>query len=218
MSPAPGQPRALLFDLGRVLVGYDWKPALERFARRADPAAGPVEVAAIAAWMLGPDGPHDALCRGQLDANGLLAALHTRLDPDHGIEDTWLVDVWCDMFEPLEGALDLIDALRGQAWLALVSNTNALHFDHLEARFALRRRFDRVALSHEVGSMKPEPALYLAALEDSGCRPEQAWFVDDLTENVDGARALGMRASRFESVPILQRELGAMGFRLDRSD
>lgn len=218
MSTPHERPRALLFDLGRVLVGYDWHEALRRLAECVDPVGERVTAADVASWMLGPEGPHDTYCLGQIDSAGLLTAIHEEFDPQHRLDDAWLAHLWCDMFDAMPGALATVDALNGQAKLALVSNTNALHFDHLEREFGLRRRFDHVSLSHEVGSMKPEPTLYLDALDGVGCTPAQAWFVDDLPINVEAARALGMRASRFENVPVLRRELRAMGFTLDGAD
>lgn len=212
MSDATERPRALLFDLGRVLVGYDWHPALARIAARLDGHGGHTTAEEIAAWMLGPDGPHDAYCLGRLDTRGLLEAIHAHLDPQHRLDDAWLVHTWCDMFTAMPDALATVDALRGQARLALVSNTNALHFDHLERRFDLRARFDHVALSHEVASMKPDAGLYLDALRGVDTPADRAWFVDDLQQNVEGARALGMRASLFVDVVSIRDELRAMGF------
>lgn len=217
MSAAVARPSALLFDLGRVLVGYDWHDAMRRLAGRIDPSGGRVDAATITAWMLGDDGPHDAYCTGRIDSAGLLAAIHARFDPQRHVDDGWLAWLWCDVFTPMPGALETVDALRGQARLALVSNTNALHFEHLEREFCLRARFDQLSLSHEVGSMKPAPALYLDALAGTRCAAESAWFVDDLPANVEGARALGMRASLFEGLPRMRAELHAMGFELDPS-
>lgn len=215
MSAPHERPRALLFDLGRVLVGYDWHEALRRLAARVDPTGERVAAQEVATWMLGPEGPHDAYCLGQIDSAGLFAAIHERYDPQHRLDDAWLTHLWCDMFTAMPDALATVDAVKGQAKLALVSNTNALHFDHLEREFGLRRRFDHVSVSHEVGSMKPAPTLYLDALAAVGCSPEQAWFVDDLAVNVEAARALGMRASRFENVALLRSDLRALGFSID---
>ena len=224
MSASGSRPLALLFDLGRVLVGYDWHASLRRLAERVDPTGERVDARLVADWMLGPDGPHDAYCLGKLDSEGLLSAIRARFDPlgrldgHHRLDDDWLAHIWCDMFTAMPGALPTVDALRGQAELGLVSNTNAMHFDHLEREFGLRWRFDHVSLSHEVGSMKPEPALYLDALEALGCAPRQAWFVDDLPANVEAARALGMRASLFQDVASLRNQLRAMGFELEGAD
>jgi epoxide hydrolase-like predicted phosphatase len=52
--------------------------------------------------------------------------------------------------------------------------------------------FDAVVISAEVGLRKPEPEIYLFAAERLGVQPPECVFVDDLPQNVDGARAVGM--------------------------
>ena len=60
-------------------------------------------------------------------------------------------------------------------------------------------------LSYEIGVMKPNPAIYLAATENVGTPPEHCLFVDDLQDNVDGAQAVGMQGIRFENATRLSR-------------
>ena len=202
------RPEALLFDLGRVLVGYDWNDSLRRLADRLEG----VTVDEILDWILDPHGPVDAYDRGEIDDAAFLEALHARFDPDRRFDDAWLAELWCDMFEPWPAALDLVDRVRPQAALALVSNTNPLHFGTLDHRLGLRERFDHVSVSHEVGALKPEPAIFRHALDGLGVDPDRAWFTDDLDQNLAGARALGIRTHRFETVDELRRELASLDF------
>jgi HAD superfamily hydrolase (TIGR01509 family) len=55
--------------------------------------------------------------------------------------------------------------------------------------------------------MKPDAKIYLAAANNVKTPPEQCLFIDDLKVNVDGARAVGMQAIRFESVFRLEQQL-----------
>jgi epoxide hydrolase-like predicted phosphatase len=57
--------------------------------------------------------------------------------------------------------------------------------------------FDGVIISCEVGIMKPDPRIYRLAAESLGVRAEEALFIDDFIENVEGARRAGMRALHF---------------------
>jgi putative hydrolase of the HAD superfamily len=59
-------------------------------------------------------------------------------------------------------------------------------------RLGLEEEFDAVILSFEVGARKPQPDIYLAALEALQVRPSEAIFVDDQAEYCDGAKALGI--------------------------
>jgi HAD superfamily hydrolase (TIGR01509 family) len=75
---------------------------------------------------------------------------------------------------------------------AIVSNS-----DHgtrpVVERLGLPREADAILLSFEVGSAKPDAAIYRAALDALGATPEASVFVDDQTDYCDGAEALGIR-------------------------
>ena len=53
---------------------------------------------------------------------------------------------------------------------------------------------DALVYSHEVGCMKPDPAIYHIVCERLGVAPRDALLLDDVQANVDGARAAGMQA------------------------
>ena len=59
--------------------------------------------------------------------------------------------------------------------------------------------------------MKPDRAIFQAAVERAGCRPEECFFTDDIAAYVEGARSLGIDAVQFESREQLEREMEARG-------
>lgn len=204
-------PRAILFDLGNVLCSFDWEASVERLADRL---AG-TGAAEIVRWLLGPHGPHDPYCRGQIDDRMLLQALHDRWDPDRRLADAWLRELWCDMFTPLPEVLGLIDRLRGQAHLGLVSNTNPMHFEHLDRLLRLQDRFDALTLSHQVGALKPDRRMFEHALAAAGAAPGQALFIDDVAPFVAAARLRGLRGHVFVGAQPLRWELLRQGLDVD---
>jgi epoxide hydrolase-like predicted phosphatase len=74
----------------------------------------------------------------------------------------------------------------------LISNTWGA--PTLVRRRELSRRFDVVIRSDEVRLRKPQPEIYLLAAARLGVSPSECVFVDDLLQNVEGARAVGMEA------------------------
>jgi putative hydrolase of the HAD superfamily len=58
---------------------------------------------------------------------------------------------------------------------------------------------DEIIISAEEGIAKPDPRIFRIAAERLGVRPQEAVFVDDRPENVQGARAVGMRGIQFET-------------------
>ena len=57
--------------------------------------------------------------------------------------------------------------------------------------------FDEMIISAEVGFVKPDPRIYHLALERLGVSPQEAVFIDDYLKNVEGARAVSMKAIHF---------------------
>ena len=97
-----------------------------------------------------------------------------------------------------QSLLACIDRLRQQGFaLGLLSNFSTDLRGMLEAQ-DLTRRFDHVAISAEIGVMKPDAAAYEAALGMLGLPASACVFIDDLPTNVAAARALGMHGIVFE--------------------
>ena len=95
---------------------------------------------------------------------------------------------------------------------AMLSNMQADMIAHVRAKFSWLNDFDEQIFSSEVRLIKPDPALYCRALERLRTHPRETIFIDDREENVEGARAVGMTAFRFRSIPELRRELESAGF------
>ena len=66
------------------------------------------------------------------------------------------------------------------------------------ARYQFEKLVDTVIYSCEEGIAKPEPAIYHLAYQRLGVTPEEAVFLDDVEDFVEGARRLGMRAVLFQ--------------------
>jgi glucose-1-phosphatase len=78
-------------------------------------------------------------------------------------------------------------------------------------RLAIDRKFPhffcgahRNFLSYELGLHKPDVEVYLAASRQLGIAPDRCLFLDDVEENVLGARAAGMASMRFDNSRIAE--------------
>jgi glucose-1-phosphatase len=101
---------------------------------------------------------------------------------------------WSDMFWEDQAVLRLI-AEAPVARRYLLSNTNDIHWSFIQERYPhILQPFDRLLVSHELGLEKPDPEIYRWVIRDSGYAPEAHLFIDDIEENVLGARAVGMDA------------------------
>jgi putative hydrolase of the HAD superfamily len=112
---------------------------------------------------------------------------------------------WEDIFWLNEPVARLIAFLKARGYtLLLGSNTNILHSTYFRRRFAPTFDvFDRLILSHDVGHMKPDRRFYQACVAAAGVPAASCLFIDDLPENVEGARRAGLTGLRYVETPEL---------------
>ena len=91
-------------------------------------------------------------------------------------------------------AKSVLGELQGRYKLALISNfDHPPHVHRLLDDLALRPFFDSVVVSGDVGVKKPDPAIFVPALEQTGLVAAEALFVGDSPEDdIAGARAAGL--------------------------
>jgi len=176
--------KAVLFDLGRVLVHYDHRKTLQAVA-----ALITSDLAALESLMHEISLP---LGKGELDAEALHALFGERLGLTADLPT--FIDAFAAGIERDDAALAYAVALqqRPATTVAIISNTNDAHVRWLDAHLPELMVFDLVMMSNEVGALKPAPVIYELALELLSVLPGQAIFIDDLAANVAAATALGM--------------------------
>ncbi|HEY0093955.1 MAG TPA: HAD family phosphatase [Archangium sp.] len=199
MSPPP---RAVILDLGNVLVFHDNSLLFRRLGARAGLSVPEAERRlAGAGWT--------AANRGLLGAEGIRRNVCEALGVD--LPTGEFNALWSSHFTVHEAVLPRVEGLVGRVKLVLLSNTNVLHVEYLRPRLPLLERFDHLVLSCEVGHVKPEPAIYQEALKHAGCAPHEAVFFDDLPEYVEAANALGIRGHLFTTAASFDAQLKALG-------
>jgi len=123
------------------------------------------------------------------------------------------VDLWGTFFNPQRDSavVALVGELRDRGYRA-VCGTNTLPA-HYEKHRALGDYdiFDGVYASHRMGVAKPDGEFWGLILKAEGVPPSEAFFIDDLEENVVAARALGLGAHRFVSAEDIRKKLETLG-------
>lgn len=196
------QYNAILFDLGKVLIPFDFSRAFDRMSLRC--GLSPDEIRGRLAG---------AQIFGEFECGAITpAAFAQSVTKELNIEGNFVefCEIWTSIFlpDPLLPE-SLIAKLRRNYRTVIVSNTNEIHFDMLRKTYGIIGQFDDYVLSYQIGAMKPNPAFYQAAIASAGCDPERCIFIDDLEENVAGARAAGMDGIRFLDREQLEAELKA---------
>lgn len=177
--------RALLVDLGNVLVRFDHDLTIGALSR-ATGRPGPELRHAIF-----DSGLERELDLGRLGADQLFREVEARLHLGRLPDEVW-IPAWRDIFSPIPEALDLLGRLAPTVRTALVSNTNALHWEGVQRVCDVATRVDALALSFQVGAVKPDPRIFDAALCALSAGHASAVFADDRADLVAAARDLGI--------------------------
>lgn len=91
---------------------------------------------------------------------------------------------------------NLIDEIADRFTLALLSNTNPIHWRQVRSTTDIFSKFDKLFLSFETGYFKPEPDAFAQVVDHFGCDAADVIFLDDSALNVASASKLGMRAEQ----------------------
>ena len=197
--------RAVIFDLGNVLLNYNAKKSARRFARAC-------KVPLTKVWdHFFTSSTEKAYTRGEITCREFYS--HAQACLNIRVDFETFKHYWNDIFWENKGMDALLARLKKKYPLYLLSNTNKMHFDHIKKNFKILRHFTKTFPSHEVGCRKPEPQIYKKVLKRIQLKPEETVFVDDVSPFVEGARAVGMHAIQFRSPQQLVRELKKMGIK-----
>jgi FMN phosphatase YigB (HAD superfamily) len=190
------RPQAVVFDLGKVLVDFDYGIAARRIAAQGKITAEAVKrfldqsplLFRYETGLIGKQQFYDEICA----ATGFSAGL-----PE-------FCNFFSDIFVPDEPMVALQVELRNNGLPAYVfSNTNELAIEHIR-RFPFFANFDGYILSFEHGAMKPDPKLYEVVEKISGRRGAEILYLDDRPENVEAGAARGWQVILQES-PVKSR-------------
>lgn len=196
---------AVVFDLGGVLI--DWDPRrLYRSLFHGDEAAMETFLATVCTpeWNRQQD-----TGRPWSEAVATLTAEHPeQRELIHAYWERW-PETLGDAIQPTVDVLADVRA-SGVPTYAL-SNWSAETFPAARPRYPFLEWFDGIVISGEVRAAKPDRRIYEALLERYDLERGSILFIDDVAENVDAARALGIRSVRFTDGAALRRELIALG-------
>lgn len=114
-----------------------------------------------------------------------------------------LIDSWNAMLGPIaEEKLHMLLDLQKSYEVYLLSNTNSIHLDHVYRYLKKEHNihhfdtkyFDKTYYSHLIGLRKPDHEIYRYVIKDLNLTPGASLFIDDLNENVEAARQVGLKA------------------------
>jgi putative hydrolase of the HAD superfamily len=196
--------KTVIFDLGRVIVPFDFQRGYSRMAAAC--GLTPEEVRArihaldiVVPYESGHITSEDFVAR-VLDSTGAAISFDE------------FSEIWSSVFLPETLLTDsMVESVKRSCRLVLLSNTNDIHFRMIRESYPILRHFDEFVLSYEVGAMKPDPRIYARAIEAARCEPGECFFTDDVPAYVEGAVRAGIDAVVFENCAATRAELQKRG-------
>ena len=196
--------KTLIFDLGRVIVPFDFERGYRAMAERTGLEAAEVRARIVATGCVAP------YETGLLETPEFVRTISEALEHPITVEE--FQQVWSIIFLPETLVPEaLFVRLKERYRLVLLSNTNDLHFRFVRQRYPLLRHLDQYVLSYEEKAMKPDPRIYAAAIRAAQCDPGECFFTDDIPEYVAGARQAGIQAVQFTGYEPLLAALRSHG-------
>ena len=196
---------AVVFDLGKVLVDFDYQPATRKIAARSTKP---------------PEDLHS-----HVGGSPLLIQYETGLVTRHEFFEElrqttgYRGDLeefgkfFADIFTPIPEMIELHAELRRRGIPTYIfSNTNDLAIEHVRRNFPFFHNFDGYILSYEVKAMKPDAKIYAALEAMTGRRGAEIVYLDDRPENIAAGAARGWRTILHETPEQSRADLKAFGF------
>ena len=199
--------RAVIFDIGRVLIRLD-------VARAMNGMASGLSLSPEELWSAIEKDPRwKDWQEGRISARDWHLRMKQRFGGSATFEEftkTW--NLALDP-EPIHGN-ELFEKLSGNYRLALLSNTDPIHVAHMESRYDFFSYFPSRIYSCAVGVTKPNPLIYREALQACRVQAEEAVYVDDIAAYVQAAERLGMAGIQFQSPGQLIVALQELGLQI----
>jgi FMN phosphatase YigB (HAD superfamily) len=177
-------PKVVIFDLGKVLVDFDYSIAIRRIAAR-----GRVTIQELTRFITSAPLLFDYE-KGRMTSEEFYKKVCNITGFKGDFEEFSLA--FGDIFTPIELMVALHASLRTQGVPTFIlSNTNDLAVRHIRRSYPFFTDFQGYILSYEHGVMKPEPKIYEVAERVCGHLGAEILYIDDRPENITAAAARG---------------------------
>lgn len=181
--------KACLFDIGNVLVTWDFARTFQDIAARS-----PRSLEEIRSWLT--EQSEAGLESGAVNTEDFVRGAVEFLGG--GLNRGEFVAAFTEIFDLIEPTWELLERVRLRVPVYLFSNTSELHETYLFRRYPGFAKFHGGFYSWRLGNMKPEPAMYERALEELRLPAEQIAYIDDLPANIETGRRLGFRCHQYD--------------------
>ncbi|MGA8262828.1 MAG: HAD family phosphatase [Ignavibacteriaceae bacterium] len=190
----------IVFDLGMVLISFDYNIALEKL-ERIEKGFG---VNYLNHYKANYE-THRQFERGDISEDEFLRK--TMVVFNGRLDIGTFKKIYSEIFTINEDVAALLPWLKKKYKLIVLSNTNSIHKEYGWKDYDFLKYFDEMVLSHEAKAVKPEEKIYRAVEKVSRKLPEEHIFIDDIKDYTEAAIKLGWDGIQFTGYEKLVNEL-----------
>ncbi len=194
--------KAILFDLGNVLVDVDYNIAVKRIAHFC--GRSPKEVSEL---LFSSDITR-LFEEGKILPEEFFSEVRNMLNLS--LSYARFVPIWNEIFflsAKNRSVYSLANNLRNNYKVAILSNINILHYTYLKQYFPVFSIFHNVFASCEMGLVKPDLQIYSKTLDTLGVAPEEAFYTDDREDLIKYAVGFKIKSFIFTDARKLKSDL-----------
>ena len=189
--------KAIIFDLGAVILNINYQNTIDEFSKLGVRNASSFYSKKAQANLF------NQIETGDITVEKFLTKLQKETN-NSSINQ--ISEAWNAMLLDLpKNRLAVIQSLKKEYPIYLLSNTNAIHIDALKKKIGNKKwekfcnLFDKMYLSHELGLRKPDAAIFEYILKEQNLKPEEVFFIDDSPEHIQGANKLGIKTHHLKT-------------------
>ncbi|HOF56818.1 MAG TPA: HAD family phosphatase [Syntrophorhabdaceae bacterium] len=199
--------KLIVFDLGNVILPFEHrqiaKKLHEKSAYRSDFNAEEV----FSFMFETHKGLINEFETGQISSEEFFGLLKDRYKLNLTFEG--FKDIWNPIFTENLKVNEAILYLKSKGYpLFILSNTNELHFSYIIEKYPIVHEMGEWILSFEIGVKKPDAGIYKMIFEKMDVAGNEVFYIDDIEQYVDTARALGIKGMVFKNADQLWKEIG----------
>ena len=184
-----GDDKAIIFDVGGVLLDYDRDNLLDNISNDCDSNTHTETIASLIASL--------KISRGFNTPR----TLFDNLKANHGLSMSFeeLSTYWNSGFSKRDWIPELLTDLADRSTLVILSDTNALHWEYILANILDLSVFEHVFVSHELGMMKDSRDVFDQVIDEISLPPKQLLLIDDTFSNTVHASSAGIATHHYKN-------------------
>ena len=176
-------PEVVVFDLGKVLLDFDYDIAIRRFAERSDVGIDKVRE------LINSSVQYDYES-GKITTDEFFSYVRNGAGFQGGRSE--FVDFFSDIFSPMEMMLNFFKRVKKAGLpICVFSNTNEIAIQYISKQYSFYDDFDFYVLSFQEKGMKPYEPIYRVVEKKTMKSGEAILYIDDRLENIETGNRLG---------------------------